>query len=131
MSSGTTTSAMEVGKQLVALCSQGKHVEAIDHLYCQDVVSIEPGEAGPMPARQEGIEAIRAKNQWWMDNHEVHGGEIKGPYPHGDQFACYFSFDVTAKCGPMEGKRMQMEEVALYTVKNGKISQEEFFYSME
>jgi ketosteroid isomerase-like protein len=30
----------------------------------------------------------------------------------------------------MAGKRFTMEETALYTVKGGKIVQEEFFYSM-
>jgi len=30
----------------------------------------------------------------------------------------------------MKGKRMQMDETGLYTVKNGKIAQEEFFYAM-
>ena len=39
--------------------------------------------------------------------------------------------DVTAKAGPMAGKRMHLDEAALYTVKDGKIIQEEFFYSME
>ena len=30
----------------------------------------------------------------------------------------------------MAGKRTAMEEVALYTVENGRIVREEFFYSM-
>ena len=40
------------------------------------------------------------------------------------------NYDVTAKVGPRAGQRMKMEEAGLYTVKNGKIVQEEFFYSM-
>jgi ketosteroid isomerase-like protein len=31
----------------------------------------------------------------------------------------------------MAGQRMQMEEVGLYTVEDGKIVREEFFYSVE
>ena len=38
--------------------------------------------------------------------------------------------DVTPKDGPMKGKRMQMDEAGLYTVKQGKVVQEEFFYHM-
>jgi ketosteroid isomerase-like protein len=38
-----------------------------------------------------------------------------------------FEMDVTPKAG---GERMQMKEVALYTVKDGKIAQEEFWYLM-
>jgi ketosteroid isomerase-like protein len=37
---------------------------------------------------------------------------------------------VTPKAGPQKGKRMQMDEIGVYTVKNGKIVREEFFYSM-
>ena len=31
----------------------------------------------------------------------------------------------------MAGQRMQMQEVGLYTVTGGKITREEFFYSIE
>jgi len=41
-----------------------------------------------------------------------------------------FKYDITPKDGPMKGKRMQMDEAALYTVANGKIVQEEFFHHM-
>jgi ketosteroid isomerase-like protein len=83
-----------------------------------------------MPKRMEGIDAIRKKNQWWVENHEVHSGHASGPFPHGDRFIVNFDFDVTSKAGPMAGKRMQMQEAGLYTVKDGKIVQEEFFYDM-
>ena len=39
--------AMEVGNQLVAICRQGKNMEAIKTLYVDDVVSVEACE---MPA---------------------------------------------------------------------------------
>ena len=38
--------------------------------------------------------------------------------------------DVTPKEGPMKGHRMQFEEAGLYTVRDGKVAQEEFFYHM-
>ena len=81
-----------------------------------------------MPAHMKGLEAIRGKNEWWFANNEVHSGEVKGPFPHGDRFAVIFNFDVTSKAGPMAGQRFQMEEVGLYTVAGGKIVKEEFFY---
>ncbi len=83
-----------------------------------------------MPARMEGIEAVRKKAHWWFENHEIHGGKAEGPWPHGDRFIVKFFLDVTAKTGPMAGKRMKMDEAALYTVKDGKIVKEEFFYDM-
>ena len=48
----------------------------------------------------------------------------------GDRFIVRFTYDVTAKSGPMAGKRMKLDEAALYAVKDGKIVQEEFFYHM-
>ena len=123
-------SALQVGKKLVELCKKGKNVEAVDKLYAPNVVSIETHAMPNMPARMEGIDAIRKKNQWWFDNHEIHGFDCKGPWPHGERFIVLHKIDVTAKAGPMAGKRMQAEEAGLYTVKNGKIVQEEFFYDM-
>jgi hypothetical protein len=122
--------ALNVGKKLVDLCRKGKNVEAVEALYAPNVVSIEAMETPNMPARQEGLPAIKKKNEWWIQNHEIHSGETNGPWPHGDRFIVHFKYDVTAKTGPMAGKRMQMEETGLYTVKNGKITQEEFFYAM-
>jgi ketosteroid isomerase-like protein len=126
MSKGT----QEVGKRLVELCKANKNVQAIDELYAPNVVSIEAGENPSFPKRMEGIEAIRKKNQWWIDNHEIHSGIANGPWPNADKFIVHFKYDVTSNAGPMKGKRMQIEEGALYTVKDGKIVQEEFFYDM-
>ena len=45
-----------------------------------------------------------------------------------DQFAVYFTFDVTPKA---TGKHITLEEVAVYTVKDDKITREQFFYEGE
>jgi len=121
---------MEIGKAIVSLCDQQEYMEAIERFYADDIVSVEASAGPDMPARTEGIEAIKGKTRWWVENHTVHSTEAKGPYPHGDRFILFFKLDVTAKAGPMSGQRFQMEEAALYTVKNGKIVHEEFFYSM-
>ena len=117
----------EIGDKLVALCKQGKNLEVIETLYSSDIVSVEAGAMPNMDQTQTGIEAIKGKNKWWSENHAVHGGEVKGPFPNGDQFIVHFKFDVTPK---HSGQRMTMEEMGLYTVKNGTIVKEEFFYSM-
>jgi ketosteroid isomerase-like protein len=120
----------EVGEKLVALCREGKNVEAVDTLYGPDIVSVEAVSMPDMPAEMNGIDAVRGKNQWWLDNHEIHSASAEGPYPHGDKFAVKYAYDVTSKAGPMAGNRMKMDEVAVYTVRDGKIVREEFFYSM-
>ena len=122
-------SAKEIGQQLVAFCKEGKNLECINTLYAENVKSI---EAAPPPAGgsqvTEGIEGVRGKNQWWTENHEVHSASVEGPWPHGaDKFAVRFAYDITNK---PSGQRMQMDEIAVFTVDNGKIIQEEFFYDM-
>ncbi|HMN40438.1 MAG TPA: nuclear transport factor 2 family protein [Phycisphaerales bacterium] len=129
MSTATAPSAaQDLGKKLVALCQQGKNQEAIDTLYADDVVSIEAMEMPGMPARTEGLAAVKARKKAFYDNSTIHSSTCEGPWPHGDRFIVTFSIDMTAKAGPMAGQRMQMKEAALFTVKNGKITQEEFFY---
>lgn len=119
--------AMEIGKELAALCKQNRNQEAIDRFYSPDVVSIEAGAMPGMDRVQTGIQAAKGKNQWWADNHQIHGGSVEGPYPHDDRFILHFKYDVTPK---QTGERITLDEVGLYTVKNGKIVKEEFFYSM-
>ena len=112
---------MKVGTKLVELCRQGKNTEALETLYSPHIVSVEAAAGPNMQARMEGIEAIRGKSSWWHANHEVHGAEVEGPYPHGDRFIVRFKFDVTGKgSSPIAGKRVTMDEAALYTVKDGK-----------
>ena len=123
-------SALEIGQKMVALCKEGKNLEALNTLFSEDAESIEARGDEQMPAEMKGLDALRQKNHWFFDNHEVHGGDVKGPFPNGDRFTVVFNFDVTPKAGPMAGKRMQMEEVGLYTVEGGKIVKEEFFYAM-
>lgn len=111
---------LAVGSKLVELCNQGRHMEAIETLYASDIVSVEAQGDPTMPAELRGIEAIRDKARWWFENHEVHGGEVRGPYPHGDRFAAWMMLDVTPRVGPKAGQRIQIEEIALYTVKDGQ-----------
>lgn len=122
--------ALTVGKKLVELCREGKNMEAVRELYAKNIVSVEAMSGPSTPARIEGIEAVIGKAEWWENNHEVHSAQAEGPYPHGDRFIVHFKYDVTAKGGPMAGQRMMLDETALYTVKDGKVVHEEFFYSM-
>jgi hypothetical protein len=126
----TMPTAHEVGKKLVELCKQGKFMDAMNSLYADNIASVEAVSGPNMPARIDGIAAVKKKGEWWEQNHEIHSAEVQGPWPHGDRFIVRFIMDVTAKAGPMAGKKMHLDETALYTVKDGRIVQEEFFYHM-
>ena len=121
--------AMEVGQKLVELVNQGREGEAVfvRDYYADDVVSIEAQGSDEMPGRIEGIDAIHAKHAWWYENNDVHGTVAEGPFigHREDQFVIRFVMDFTA-----DGERQQMTEVALYTVRDDKIAQEEYLYLM-
>jgi ketosteroid isomerase-like protein len=118
---------LETANALVDFCRQGKNHEAIMSLYATDVVSVEASTPEGMSAVATGRDAVMAKGQWWVDNHEIHSAKVTGPWPNGDQFIVGFEYDVTFK---PTGKRFPMEEMALFTVANGKVVHEAFFYTM-
>ena len=126
-SASSAPSTMEIARALVDLCLVGKNHEAIATLYAPDVVSVEAGSDGTMSREVVGRDAVLTKGQWWVENHDVHDAKVGGPWPHDDRFIVTFTYDVTNK---PSGQRFVMEEAALFTVANGKIVREEFFYTM-
>jgi hypothetical protein len=74
-----------------------------------------------------GRKAVDAKCRAWMDAHTVHACKATGPFVGGTGFSVLYDMDVEAKDGSMP--RTQMREVGVYTVKKGKVVQEEFMYA--
>lgn len=105
------------------LCQKGDFEKAVDTLYAEDIVSVEPQAMGDMPAETKGLEAVRGKSKWWVENHEIHSMDATGPFVARDTFVVRFDMDVTNK---PSGKRMKGSEVGIYTVKDGKVTREEF-----
>ena len=117
----------EVADKLVKLCKEGKFREATESLYADDIVSMEAVAPPGQSRESKGLEAVKAKGQWWEENHEVHSATVEGPLVAGSYFAVTFKIDLTFK---PQNRRFQTEEVALYKVADGKVVYEEFFYSM-
>ncbi|MDJ0653166.1 MAG: nuclear transport factor 2 family protein [Xanthomonadales bacterium] len=113
----------EIAQTFTDLIKAGEHEKAAEQFNSPDIVSVEAME-GPM-ARLEGAAAVKEKNDWWFANHEIHSSEASGPYVNGDQFSIRMAIDVTSK---ENGERMQMDEICLYTLRDGKIVEERFFY---
>ncbi len=111
---------MSLGKELVKLCRERKYGDAIAKLYSEDVVTVEPCDEC-----LKGIHAVQEKNDWWVENFEIHTNEIQGPFPHHDRFAVAFRTDVTHR--PSQ-KRIALDEIGVYTVQDGKIIRAEFFH---
>jgi hypothetical protein len=113
----------EVARKLVELCRKGEWMKAVESLYANDIVSVEPRAMENMPAEMRGLDQVRGKTEWFLDNHEIHDSKVSGPFVAGDKFVVQFDIDVTNKGSK---KRMQMSEGGIYTVKDGKVSREEF-----
>ncbi len=118
-----------IADALVAHCRNGTEAEGLATLYAPDAVSV---EAMPMPgtdsAEAHGVDAIKAKHAWWESAMETHSATTSDAFLHGDdRFAVIFEVDATTRA---TGERQAMKEVGVYTVKDGKIVREEFYYTM-
>jgi len=111
----------ELAKAFTDMCAKGELEAAGKKFWSDDIVSREP-MTGDM-AELKGRKAVEGKTQWWNANHEVHDLKVEGPYVHGDQFVVRFKLDVT----PKGQKRIHLDEVGLYTVRNSRIVEESFF----
>lgn len=115
----------EIAAALVDGCRKNLTLDNLKKLYAPDAVSVEATDSGN-GREAKGLDAIRGKHEWWEDSFTVHSAEVEGPFLHGDDsFAVIFRIDSTMKA---TGERSQMAEVGIYTVKDGKITREEFYY---
>lgn len=116
-------STQEVAEKVVELVRQQAWYKALDTLYDKDIVSVEASASEGESAEKRGIDQVRGKIDWWLNAMEVHSFNAKGPFVAHDRFVVQYDADVTEKNSK---KRFQLSEVAVYTVKNGKIVREEF-----
>lgn len=120
-------STLEIAKQYVELCKAHQYDTILDTLFAPDAVSVEAGAPPGVSPEVRGLDAIKQKGKDWGANNEVHGAVVEGPWPNGNRFIVRLTYDLTNK---PSGQRMKMDETALFTIENGKITREEFFYSM-
>ena len=114
----------EIANRLVALCLEGNNVEAVNELFSDSAVSIECDDTMGEKI-VEGKAGILGKQEIFHSMlKEFHGQEISTPIVGGNHFSISWSIDVTFKG---QG-RIQMSEICVYKVENGKIVSEQFFY---
>ena len=118
-------SLQSVARQFVDLCNQGKNFDVMRTLYAPDIVSVE-GDG----KETAGQQAVIKKSEDWVLDKSFDFQSIRGPFFNGaqngdGQFAVFFTHKVTPKA---TSKQITLEEVAVYTVKNDKITREQFFF---
>jgi ketosteroid isomerase-like protein len=116
-------SVQTVGRKFAELCRAGKNFDVMRTMYAPNIVSVE-GDG----KETAGQAPVIKKSEDWVSDKAFNGETVAGPFfnsANPDQFVVYFTLDVTPKA---TGKRITLEEVAVYTVKDDKITREQFFY---
>jgi ketosteroid isomerase-like protein len=125
--STTATAKMttkEIAKKLKKLCDKGDFEGAQRELFAKDAISIEPEASKDFEKETHGLPAIIEKGKKWTAMvKESHSIETSEPMIAGNTFAVTMRMDVTMK----EGGRMDITELCVYHVKDGKIISEQFF----
>lgn len=106
------------------LAQQEKWFEIQDELFSDDVTSTEPAHANLLP-NAAGKKAVREKGETWVSRITAfHGGSTSAPLIAGDHFAVTRRAAIDVK----EIGRLDIDQLMMYRVKNGKIVSEQFFY---
>jgi hypothetical protein len=113
----------EIAERLVVLCREGKVEAAQKELYADDAINIEPYGTPAYPKETKGLNAIIEKgHQFAAMIEQVHSISISDPLVAGSSFAYAMQLDATIKG---QG-RMNLDELCIYEVKDGKIISERF-----
>ncbi len=114
----------EVANRMNELFKAFKWTEVQEELFAENAVSIEPPHAQGLQTVQ-GLAAIKKKAEDFNNMvEEFHGGWVGDPVVGGNHIAFAMGIDATYK----GMGRQNMEEIAVYEVKDGKIVKEQFFY---
>jgi hypothetical protein len=115
----------EVAVKLVEYCKKGDFEGAQKEFLTEDAAGIEPAGAN-MPS-VTGRDAIIVKGHQFQAMLEaVHGISVSDPTIAGEYFSIALLMDVT-----MKGMgRINMDELIVYHVKDGKIMSEQYFYNV-
>ena len=114
----------EVAARFNELAKQERWFEIQEELFAENVRSVDPPNS-PYMGYAEGKAAVRKKGEDFVKKIEdFHGASTTEPVVAGNHFAVGREMDAT-----VQGfGRIQLNEVMLYEVKDGKIILEQFFY---
>lgn len=116
----------DVARDFTALLRQGKFEAAGDRYWADAVASVEPADLPTgIPAFVSGIDAAREKARFRFGTGRIDDLGIDGPFVTGDQFALFLDMLIT---DPASGNAQPFTEIAIFTVRDGRIIEERFFY---
>ena len=121
-----TMTTQQVADRFNELAQQEKWFEIQDEFFADDVRSIDP-DGSPYFKNAFGKNAVRQKGESFVRKiTAVHHHYTTVPVVSGNHFAVGREVDITTE----EFGRIQINQIMLYEVRDGKIVLEQFFYTV-
>ncbi len=119
-------SLAEIASDYAALMAAGETLAAAEKYWASDIIVLEPANfESDGPAIAIGKPAALARLTRWLAVNAMSEMLIDGPFITGDQFALFIDMEITRRA---TGERQPFSEIATYTVSEGQIVEERFFY---
>lgn len=119
-----TMTTQEVADRFYELAQQEKWFQIQDEFFSEDVKSVDP-EGSRYFGYAEGKAAVRKKGEEFVSRIEAfHSGRTTAPIVAANHFVVRREKDMTVR----PHGRIQINELMLYEVRDGKIVLEQFFY---
>ena len=117
-------STQEIAIRPADPAGQGEFEAAQRELFAQDALSIEACATEHFARETQGLPALLEKGRKWQAMVErVHSCSTSAPLVAGNAIATTLAMELT-----MKGRgRMQLAELCVYAIENGKIVSEQFF----
>jgi hypothetical protein len=116
----------EVANRYYELTSENKFDILLDELYSNDIECIEPANNGISSLQNiKGLDTKKQKDKNFGEAmEEMHSAYCDAPIVAGKYFSLKMGMDVTLK----GVGRINMDEICVFEVEDGKIIKEQFFY---
>lgn len=124
VTTGKGPNPLDVATKVAALLRAGNAAEVEEQWLAPAIESVEGVGAS---LAWNGKPAVLGKYRAWEADHEIHELDLEGPWVGATGFALKYRIDVSQKS---TGQRTTMEEIAVYTVRDGKITREEFHFAL-
>lgn len=115
----------QVADRLVAMVRGGQFDQCYDELFAQDAASHEPSFIPN--GSVVGLDNVKKKAEAWAQGvKQIHDLRVSAPVVGGSYFSVSMFIDVEKT----DGTREPGDEICVYKVVDGKITEERFFYTV-
>ena len=119
-------SLIEIADEFTALMAAGDPQAAGQKYWAQDISILEPvSPTGGDLKSVTGFTAAQTRLENWLRGKAMEDVLVDGPFITGESFALFIDMDLIDHA---TGARAPFSEIAIYTVQDGKITEERHFH---